>query len=175
MNSNVKLSWAGFSARSSQTLREIWKDKDFTDVTLVTEDGTHILAHQVILSAGSDLLKRSCFMLLKSTLQTNKNQGQERPPLFLSGLKGSLVTSLVEFIYLGECSVLEEDLDQFFKTGADFGVQGIGEVTLEDGYDAIGSESKLSFNWLNAFCSLSPHCHSLSLWSKSVNGDAMCA
>ena len=128
MNSNVKLSWAGFSARSSQTLREIWKDKDFTDVTLVTEDGTQILAHQVILSAGSDLLKRSGFMLLKNTLQTNKNQGEERPPLFLSGLKGSLVTSLVEFIYLGECSVSEEDLDQFFKTGTDLGVQGIDET-----------------------------------------------
>ena len=80
-------------------------------------------------------------MLLKSTLQTNENQGRERPRLLLSGLKGSLVTSLVEFIYLGECSVLEEDLDQFFKTGADFGVQGIDEVTLEDGYDEIGADA----------------------------------
>ena len=62
------------------------------------------------------------------------NQEQQRPFLFLSGLKGSLVASLVDFIYLGECEVEEEDIDQFFKTGRDLAVQGIDEVALEDGY-----------------------------------------
>ena len=126
MNSNVKLSWAGFSAKSPQTLRDILQDKDFTDVTMATEDGAQILAHQVILSSGSAFFKR--------ILRTSKIH-QQRPLLFLSGLKGSLVTALVDFIYLGECSVNEEDLDQFFKTGKEFGLQGIEEVALEDGYN----------------------------------------
>ena len=113
MNSNVKLSWAGFSAKSPQTLRDILQDKDFTDVTMATEDGAQILAHQVILSSGSAFFKR--------ILRTSKIH-QQRPLLFLSGLKGSLVTALVDFIYLGECSVNEEDLDQF----------GINQLTNRD-------------------------------------------
>ena len=58
MNSNVKLSWAGFSTKSPQTLRDILQEKEYTDVTLATEDGTQILAHQVILSSGSVFFKR---------------------------------------------------------------------------------------------------------------------
>ena len=60
---------------------------------------------------------------------------QQMPLLFLSGLKSSLVAALVDFIYLGECSVNEEDLDQFVKTGKEFGLKGIEEVALEGGYD----------------------------------------
>ena len=125
MNSNVKLSWTGFSAKIPQTLKNISDEKEFTDVTLATDDGTQILAHQIILSSGSAFFKRILMM--------NKNHHQ-RPFLFLSGLKGSLVAALVNFVYLGECSVNEEDLDEFVKTGKEFGLQGIEEVTLEDDY-----------------------------------------
>ena len=139
MSSNVKLSWAGFSARSPQTLQGIWEEKDFTDVTLVTEDGTQILSHQVILGSASVFFKR--------ILRMTSNQDQQRPFLFLSGLKGSLVASLVDFIYLGECEVEEEDIDQFFKTGRDLAVQGIDEVALEDGYqeeeDVVAKHNKV--------------------------------
>ena len=111
MNSNVKLSWAGFSAKSPQTLKNIWQEKEHTDVTLATEDGTQILAHQVILNSGSGFFKR-IFKMSKIH--------QQKPLLFLSGLEGSLVAALVDFIYLGECSVNEEDLDQFVKSGTQF-------------------------------------------------------
>ena len=70
MNSNVKLSWAGFSTKSPQTLRDILEEKEHTDVTLATEDGTQIMAHQVILSTGSVSFKR----ILKK-----KNIHQQRP------------------------------------------------------------------------------------------------
>ena len=134
MNSNVKLSWAGFSTKSPQTLRDILEEKEHTDVTLATEDGTQIQAHQVILSSGSVFFKR----ILKMT-----NMHQQRPLLFLGGLEGSLVAALVDFIYLGECSVNEVDLDQFVKSGKEFGLRGIEEVALEDVYDE-GEDEELS-------------------------------
>ena len=96
MISNVKLSWAGFSAKSPQTLREILQEKDFTDVTLATEDGTQILAHQAILSSGSDFFKR---ILIMSKIHP------QRPLLFLSGLEGSLVTALVDFVVVAQSKV----------------------------------------------------------------------
>ena len=104
MNSKVKLSWVGFSARSPQTLRDIWERRDFTDVTLVTEDGTQIFSHQVILGSASAFFKR--------ILTMDNNHNQQRPLLFLSGVKGSVAASLMDFIYLGECFVQEEDIDQ---------------------------------------------------------------
>ena len=84
------------------------------------------MAHQVILSSGSVFFKR----ILKIS-----NVHQQRPLLFLSGLEGSLLAALVDFIYLGECSVKEESLDQFVKSGKEFGLRGIEEVTLEGGYE----------------------------------------
>ena len=130
MNSKVKLSWVGFSARSPQTLRDIWERRDFTDVTLVTEDGTQIFSHQVILGSASTFFKR--------ILTVDNNHNQQRPLLFLSGVKGSVAASLLDFIYLGECFVHEEDIDQFFKTGQDLAVEGIEEAALEDGYEEEG-------------------------------------
>ena len=135
MNSNVKLSWAGFSAKSPQTLRDILQEKEHTDVTLATEDGTQILAHQVILSSGSVFFKR----ILKMS-----NIHQQRPLLFLSGLEGSLLAALVDFIYLGQCSVKEESLDQVVKSGKEFGLRGIEEVALEDVYYEGGEAETLT-------------------------------
>ena len=55
------------------------------------------------------------------------------------------MAALVDFIYIGECSVKEESLDQFVKSGKEFGLRGIEEVTLEGGHEeGEGEDEELS-------------------------------
>ena len=54
---NFILNWGDFTENAGGTLRDLHKDLDFTDVTLVCEDNHQIPCHRVILAASSTLLK----------------------------------------------------------------------------------------------------------------------
>ena len=47
------LKWGEFSNNLRFTFAELRTDQDLLDVTLSCEDGTHIEAHKVVLTAGS--------------------------------------------------------------------------------------------------------------------------
>ena len=51
------LSWNGFEANISSAFKELQRDADFFDVTLVCDDIELIQAHKVILSACSPFFK----------------------------------------------------------------------------------------------------------------------
>ena len=52
------LSWDDFSNKCPKVFKELWVDRDLSDVTLATEDGGQLSAHKVILAACSPLFKR---------------------------------------------------------------------------------------------------------------------
>ena len=80
------------------------KDCDFFDVTLVSDDGYHIQAHKVILSASSKFFKEN----LKKTNHQN-------PMLFLSGFSEKILAAIVDYIYEGEVQLNQEDIQCFLK------------------------------------------------------------
>ena len=47
---HFNLTWDQFETSVGSSFRELLNDKDFTDVTLVTEDDEQIKAHKVVLS-----------------------------------------------------------------------------------------------------------------------------
>ena len=57
------LQWKDFKENISSTFGDLREDKDFTDVTLVCEDGQQVEAHKVVLVASSpfflNILKRN--------------------------------------------------------------------------------------------------------------------
>ena len=56
---NINISFTDFESVSKNTMKELWKDKDFTDVTLATSDGKQQLkAHRIILSSASSIFKK---------------------------------------------------------------------------------------------------------------------
>ena len=52
------LSWDDFNNKCPKVFKELWLDRDLSDVTLVTEDGGQLSAHKVILVTCSHLFKR---------------------------------------------------------------------------------------------------------------------
>ena len=78
-----------FESNSSDTFRQLWNGKDFTDVTLATVDNQQIRAHKVILS--------SCSPFFKNILLRNPHQD---PLFYLKDIRHKELEMILQFIYL---------------------------------------------------------------------------
>ena len=115
---NFCLKWQHFEANLSSAFQELRTEADFFDVTLVCGDGQHIEAHKVVLSACSVFFRD---LLRKSDLLRKHPQ----PLLFLKGVKFSEILSILNFMYEGEVTVLQDDLNSFLKVAEELKVKGL--------------------------------------------------
>ena len=102
------LKWNEFTDNMTDTLRSLRGDNDFTDVTLVCEDGLVLEAHKVILAASSPFF----LDVLKLTKQ------HPHPLIYLKGVKMRELAFVVEFLYSGEVNLNQEKFDSFFILAA---------------------------------------------------------
>ena len=107
------LRWNDFESNISLALRELREDKDFFDVTIACED-EQINAHKVILSA--------CSPFFRDILRRNPHQ---HPLLYLKGIKLLDLQSVLSFMYHGEVSVAQEELNTFLAVAEDLKVKGL--------------------------------------------------
>ena len=119
MNSDDKfcLQWNDFQKNIKTSFAQLREDKDLMDVTLACEDG-QLEAHKVILSSGSPFFKR----LLDK--MTNKHM---HTFFFMRGLKTRQLTTMVDFIYLGEVNIHQEDLEGFLLLAQELELKGLTE------------------------------------------------
>merc|ERR1719430_2438035 len=122
------MKWDNFGTNIREYLRILREYQRLFDVTLVSEDGQHIQAHKIILSAGSQFFRD---IFLKSN-QTNML-------IYLKGINSVQLEHLLDFVYNGEASVGQEELKEFLETGKELQVKGfeayvagVGESTEED-------------------------------------------
>ena len=94
------LQWNDFKENITSSFRDLREDKEFTDVTLACEDGSQIEAHKVVLASSSPF-----FMEL---LKRNRHP---HPLLYMRGLRLEDLLAIVDFLYLGEANVCQENLD----------------------------------------------------------------
>ena len=107
------LRWNDFESNISSAFRELREDKDFFDVTLACDDD-QIQAHKVIISA--------CSPFFRSILRRNRH---EHPLLYLKGVKNKDLVSVLNFMYHGEVSVAQEELNSFLSVAEDLNVKGL--------------------------------------------------
>ena len=108
------LTWNDFEKCASNSFKELLGQQEFVDVTLVSEDDKQIKAHKVVLSA--------CSPILKQVFVRNPHQ---HPLIFLSGVKYQELESLVNFMYLGQVEVCQNDLEIFMTSAERFQVKGL--------------------------------------------------
>ena len=107
------MKWNEFDTNIREYLRILREDQRLFDVTLVTDDGQHIQAHKIILSAGSHFFSD---IFLKNN-QTNML-------IYLKGINSVHLKHLLDFIYNGEASVGQDELKEFIETGKEMRVKG---------------------------------------------------
>eukprot|EP00092_Neocalanus_flemingeri_P105522 GFUD01135280.1.p1 GENE.GFUD01135280.1~~GFUD01135280.1.p1 ORF type:complete len:362 (-),score=79.29 GFUD01135280.1:169-1254(-) len=115
MSSSEKfcLRWNDFETNISVAFRELREEKDFFDVTLACDD-SQIQAHKVILSA--------CSPFFRNVLRRNPHQ---HPLLYLKGVKYKELLSVLNFMYMGEVNVAQEELNSFLAVAEDLRVKGL--------------------------------------------------
>jgi len=128
MGSNEKfcLRWNDFESNISVAFRELRDEKDFFDVTLACDD-SQLQAHKVILSA--------CSPFFRNILRKNPHQ---HPLLYLKGVKFKELVSVLNFMYMGEVNVAQEELNSFLSVAEDLRVKGLTQNNSE----GAKSESK---------------------------------
>merc|ERR1711970_134725 len=113
------LRWNDFESNINEAFRELREANDFLDITLVCEN-EQIQAHKVILSA--------CSSFFRSMLRRNVHQ---HPLIYLKGIKFSDLQSVLNFMYQGEVSVAQEDLNSFLAVAEDLRVKGLTQNQTE--------------------------------------------
>ena len=88
------LAWKQFESAASNTLKDLYNDIAFSDVTLVCEDNKQLKTHKVIIS--------SCSPFFKNILKNNPHQ---HPLIYLKGIKFEQLQSVLKFVYLGQTEV----------------------------------------------------------------------
>jgi len=115
------LRWNDFETNISLAFRELREEKDFFDVTLACDD-SQIQAHKVILSA--------CSPFFRNVLRRNPHQ---HPLLYLKGVKYKELLSVLNFMYMGEVNVAQEELNSFLSVAEDLRVKGLTQNNSSEG------------------------------------------
>ena len=114
MSEKLCLQWNDFKDNINSTFGSLREDVDFSDVTLVSEDGQQVGAHKVILAASSPFFQ--------NLLKRNKHH---HPLVFMRGVKFDNLLAIVDFLYLGQTKIFQEHLDAFLTIAEELQLKGL--------------------------------------------------
>ena len=108
------LLWHGHNDNFAACVKDALSQLEFTDVTLVSDDDKQIRAHKFILS--------SCSPVLRQILLNNPHNN---PLLFLMDINHKELQSIINFMYMGEVEVAQDNLENFLNVGAKLQIKGL--------------------------------------------------
>ena len=114
MADNVSLKWDDFNRSVTKSFGSLRNEKDFFDVTLVTDDEVQVSAHKLILSA--------CSPFFKNILRKNQHS---HPLLYLSGITSGDLHHVMDYVYNGEVTVQQQQVDSFMKVSQKLQLHGL--------------------------------------------------
>ena len=114
MSGKLCLQWNDFKENVITAFGSLREDNNFSDVTLACEDGQQVEAHKVILAASSPFFK--------TLLERNKHP---HPLIYMRGAKSSNLLAVLDFLYRGEASVFQDDLDSFLTIAGELQLKGL--------------------------------------------------
>merc|ERR1712129_131001 len=109
-----------FADFTGSAFKVLYSESDFTDVTLVCNEGKQVKAHKVILSSSS--------ILFRKILMANPHQN---PLIYLKDVEYLDLQSIVQFIYLGQIEIPQEALAKFIDTAKELKINGLVDLKHE--------------------------------------------
>eukprot|EP00091_Calanus_sinicus_P014719 TRINITY_DN32368_c0_g1_i1.p2 TRINITY_DN32368_c0_g1~~TRINITY_DN32368_c0_g1_i1.p2 ORF type:complete len:147 (-),score=42.09 TRINITY_DN32368_c0_g1_i1:1099-1539(-) len=108
------LRWNEFPNNINESFSHLRDGKEFSDVTLACNNNKQVKAHKVILGACSPFFKE---ILLKNPHQ--------HPLIYLKGIGIDDLEAIIKFIYQGQTSISETNLDSFLASAQELQVEGL--------------------------------------------------
>jgi len=115
------LKWNDFESNISDAFKDLREQKDFFDVTLACDDNSQIEAHKVILSA--------CSPFFRNILRRNPHQ---HPLLYIKGVKYKELVAILDFMYMGEVNVVQDELNTFLVVAEELKVKGLTQNSSKE-------------------------------------------
>lgn len=121
MNDLLNLNWNNFENNVIKSFSTLRTEKDFFDVTLVSDDEKQLEAHKLVLSACSPFFK-------------NMFRGKSHPSslLYLSGISSEELELVLDYIYHGEVQIGNHKLDRFLTVAKQLKLEGLLQTEHED-------------------------------------------
>ena len=123
------LKWNDFESSLSRSFKELRSEADLIDVWLCSEAGEReeavpVAAHRLVLSACSGVLRR---------LLRRKSPGPSLAPgvVYLRGVTSQDLQNIVSFMYDGEVSIAQDQLNSFLAAAEDLQVKGLTQDNSE--------------------------------------------
>ena len=110
----VSLRWNDFQADVASDFKKLRGSDDFTDVSLVCNDGQKFSAHKVILASSSLF-----FQHLLTTLN------HSHPLIYMNSFKSEDMIALLDFVYHGETNMLQTNLNYFLTLAQEIKLKGL--------------------------------------------------
>ena len=118
----VFLQWQQFQTSLVSSFQNLCNTADFSDVTLICEDGQQIEAHKIVLASSSTFFRR---------LLQNNSSHHPHPLVFMRGISYTTLSALMDFVYRGEVEVLATEVDELLKVATLLGLKGLGRQEQE--------------------------------------------
>ena len=122
MSEKLCLQWNDFQDNIKIAFGNLREDNDFADVTLACEDGQQVEAHKVILAASSPFFQ--------NLLKTNQHP---HPLIFMRNVSFENLGAIIDYLYLGEASLLEDNLESFLQIAEELALKGLARENRERG------------------------------------------
>ena len=103
-----------------QTFGDLYRNNVLTDVTIVCDDRYRIEAHRMVLCAGSPLLRDFITM-----------NAQSHPLIYLKGVKGQSLSTIMQFLYTGEVSINQEELPSLLEVAKELEIVELQEREIQ--------------------------------------------
>ena len=114
MDEKFALKWNDYQSNWHKSLSQLRNDTEFSDVTLITDDKVKFSAHRVVLSYCSNMFK---FIL--------KENDNAKPLLYLGGVRSINLEFILDYIYYGEVSLFQDQLDSFLQCAQKLEIEGL--------------------------------------------------
>ena len=114
MPDKLSLQWTDFKKNVNSAFGRLRDDKEFSDVTLVCEDGQQLEAHKIVLASSSPLFS-----------DILKNNNHAHPLIFMRSTQLVNLEAILDFLYFGEANVFQDHLDSFLTLAEDLKVKGL--------------------------------------------------
>ena len=113
MAEKLCLKWNGFQDNVTTSFGSLRDDTNFTDVTLVCEDGQQFQSHKIILVSSSPFFKN----LLTRNMHPH-------PLIYMRGVRSEDLSAIMDFLYQGEANILQDNLDSFLIIAEELQLKG---------------------------------------------------
>ena len=114
MDREVCVTWNEYQKKGKSIFRHLLESSEFADITLVSEDGQQFKGHKAILGSScpffEDLLRRN---------------DHPHPLVHMFGVNSRELSVLLNFLYKGESSILQEDLQAFIVLARKLNLTGL--------------------------------------------------